>query len=133
MVRLPHTALAELQQLRVSMVSRGEIFGLPAELVVYRGGAKPRYCLVAAVDGARAHLVPGTSKAASGPAVIVEVGETNLILRTEFDFSVSFPLALSDLVAQGRPAGSLAPARLIDIDSAIAASNLVAVKRLMSS
>jgi hypothetical protein len=133
MVRLRHSALAELQQLRVSMVSRGEIFGLPAELVVYRGDAKPRYCLVAALDGARAHLVPGTSKAASGPAVIVEVGETNLILRTEFDFSVSFPLALSDLVAHGRPAGSLAPERLTDIDSAIAASNLVAVKRLMSS
>jgi hypothetical protein len=115
------------------MVSRGEIFGLPAQLVIYRGDPKPRYCLVAAVDGARAHLVPGTSKTASGPAVIVEVGETKLIMRTEFDFSVSFPLALPDLVAHGRPAGCLAPARLIDIDSAIAASNLAALKRLVGS
>lgn len=133
MMKLPQSALAQLEQLRAAMaVRRGEIFGLPADLVVYRGKPKPRYCLVAAVDGARAHLVPGTSQTASGPAVVIEVGETKLIKRTEFDFSVSFPLPLSDIIAHGRPAGALSQARLQDIDAAIAASNLVALKRLVS-
>jgi hypothetical protein len=131
MVRLPPSALAQLTQLRGTLIERGEIFGLPAELVVYRGVPKPRYCLVVAVDGARAHLVPGTSQTASGPAVVVEVGETRLIKRTEFDFSVSFPLALADVASQGRSMGALDPARLDDIDSAIAASNLVALKRVV--
>lgn len=133
MVRLPQSALTELEQLRQRMVLRGEIFGLPANLVVYRGEPKPRYCLVAAVDGARAHLVPGTSKTASGPAVVVEVGEAKLSKRTQFDFSISFPLVLTDLIAYGRPAGSLAAGRLVDVDTAIAASNLVALKHLTGS
>ena len=133
MVRLPPSALAQLSQLRATLIQRGEIFGLPARLVVYRGEPKPRYCLVAALDGARAHLVPGTSQTASGPAVVVDVGETRLIKRTEFDFSVSFPLTLADLAAEGRPMGALAVARLADIDSAIMTSNLVALKRLMGS
>ena len=133
MVRLPPSALAQLTQLRSTLIERGEIFGLPAELVVYRGVQKPRYCLVVAIDGARAHLVPGTSQTASGPAVVVEVGETRLIKRTEFDFSVSFPLALADVASQGRPMGALDPARLADIDAAIAGSNLVAVKRLVGT
>lgn len=133
MVRLSASALAQLTQLRSTLIERGEIFGLPAELVVYRGVKKPRYCLVVAVDGARAHLVPGTSQTASGPAVIVEVGETRLIKRTEFDFSVSFPVALADLASEGRPMGALDAVRLRDLDAAIAASDLVAVKRVVGS
>jgi hypothetical protein len=133
MVRLPPSALAQLSQLQATLIERGQIFGLPAALVEYRGDAKPRYCLVAATDAALAHLVPGTSQTASGPAVVVEVGETALIKRTEFDFSVSFPLALAIVASEGRPMGALDPARLTDIDAAIAASDRVALKRLVGT
>jgi mRNA-degrading endonuclease toxin of MazEF toxin-antitoxin module len=115
------------------MVQRGEIFWLPGDVVVYRASEKRRPCLVAAVDNARAHLVPGTSQKASGPAVAVEVGETDLLKRTEFDFSVSFPLPITELVAKGRPAGALSVQRMSEIDAAVRASNLVALKRLLQS
>jgi mRNA-degrading endonuclease toxin of MazEF toxin-antitoxin module len=130
-VKLPQPALGQLDELRATLVTRGEVFWLPGAVVVYRASDKRRPCLVAARDTARAHLVPGTSQTASGPAVVVEAGETDLLIRTEFDFSVSFPLPLTDLVAKGRPAGTLAPGRLDDIDAAIAASNLVALKQLV--
>src|SRR4051812_40766620 len=106
MVKLPQGALAQLGQLRATMVARGEVFWLPGTIVLYRASDKRRPCLVAALDNARAHLVPGTSQTATGPAVIVEPGGTDLLKRTEFDFSVSFPLALTDVVAQGRLAGA---------------------------
>jgi mRNA-degrading endonuclease toxin of MazEF toxin-antitoxin module len=115
------------------MVARGEIFWLPGTVVVYRASDKPRPCLVAALDNARAHLVPGTSRIATGPAVVVEAGETDLLKQTEFDFSVSFPLPLTDLVAMGRSAGALTTERLVEIDAAIAACNVVALKRLLRS
>lgn len=133
MVKLPTGALAQLAAMRVALVMRGEVFWLPETVVIYRGPDKRRPCLVAAVDNARAHLIPGTSKTATGPALVVEAGEIDLIKRTEFDFSVSFPVALTDLVEHGKSAGVLASRRLGEIDAAIAASNLVALKRLTRS
>jgi hypothetical protein len=133
MMRLPEAALTQLLTLREALIEPGEIFWLPAELVLYRGEAKSRPCLVAATDGARAHLVPGTSKSATGARLVVEVGETRLIKRTEFDFSISFPVLLRDLVVLGQTAGALSPGRLVDIDTAIGASNLVALKRLVAT
>ena len=112
MVSLPQGALAQLGELRATMVVRGEVFWLPGDVVVYRTSEKRRPCLVAAVDSARAHLVPGTSRRAKGPAVIVEPGETDLLKRTEFDFSVSFPLLVTELVALGRSVGTLPHRRL---------------------
>jgi PemK-like, MazF-like toxin of type II toxin-antitoxin system len=132
-VRLPDAALAQLLTLQLTLIEPGEIYWLPAELVVYGHPRKRRPCLVAATDGARAHLVPGTSKQATGPALTVEVGETHLIQCTEFDFSTSFPLPLRDIAAKGKTAGSLPAARLADIDAAIKLSNLVALKRLVAT
>ncbi len=132
-MRFPEAALTQLLTLREVLIEPGEIFWLPADLVLYRGEAKPRPCLVAAIDEARAHLVPGTSKRATGPPLVVEVGETRLMKRTEFDFSVSFPVLLRDLVVLGRTAGTLSPGRLVDIDTVIGASKLVALKRLAAS
>lgn len=131
MVRLPDAALSQLVELRVTLIEVGEIFWLPAELVAYGHPRKRRPCLVAANDGARAHLVPGTSQRATGPTLAVEVGETRLIKRTEFDFSTSFPVSLRDVAAQGRTAGALPAGRLADLEAAIDASNLVALKRLV--
>ncbi|MGH2904058.1 MAG: hypothetical protein ACRDK7_10805 [Solirubrobacteraceae bacterium] len=132
MVRLSDDALSKLLELRVELIETGEVFWLPAELVCYRGKAKSRPCIVAACDGARAHLVPGTSQRASGPALTVEVGETRLMERTQFDFSIAFPLALRDLAARGRSAGALPAERLSDLHAAIDASNLIALKRLVA-
>lgn len=132
MMRLSDDALSTLLELRVSLVETGEVFWLPAELVRYRGKAKSRPCIVAACDGARAHFVPGTSQRASGPALIVEVGETRLVERTEFDFSIAFPVALHDVVARGRSAGVLPAERLSDLYAAIDASKLIALKRLVA-
>jgi hypothetical protein len=136
-VKLPEEALAQLQALKETLVQPGDIWGLPAKRVVYRGPAKARYCLVAAVEGggggARAHLIPGTTQAASGPAVVVEVGETELIRRTEFDFSVSFAVPVTLVTAEGRSKGRLPEARVAEIAQAVAASNLVALKRLVGT
>lgn len=133
MMRLSQSNLAPLRELRAGLVMRGEVFWLPGSIVVYRASGKMRPCLVAALDNARAHMVPGTSRTASGPAVVVNAGETELFKRTEFDFSVSFSLPLTELVAHGRSAGTLGEDRLGEIEAAIASSNLVALKRLMQS
>lgn len=131
MVTIPQHAAAPAALAPPSRLVRGEVFWLPGRVVVYRTSNKRRPCLVAAVDAARAHLIPGTSTTASGPAVVVEADEIDLPMRTEFDFSVSFPMPLVDVVAHGQPAGILGTHRAADIDAAIAASNLVALKRLM--
>lgn len=130
-VKLPQDALAQLGQLAATMVVRGEVFWVPGTVVVYRTSIKRRPWLVAAVDVARVHLVPGTSQTATGPAVVVEAGDAGLPKRTEFDFSVSVSLALIELVDRGDRAGALGLDRLDEIDAAVAASNLVALKRLL--
>jgi len=131
-VKLSEKALHQLLDLRVKLIEPGEIFWLPAELVHYGHPRKDRPCLVAACDGARAHLVPGTSQRATGPALVVEVGETRLIKRTEFDFHTSFPLTLADLADRGASAGALPAVRLGEITIVINASSLVALKRLVA-
>ena len=131
MVKIPAAALAQLDVARAAMIVCGEIWWIPEGLVVYRGEPKRRPCLVVALDPARAYLVPGTSGTASGPAVVVDAGETDLILRTEFDFSASFPLLRTDVTAKGKFAGAIATHRLDEIDAAIRASDRVALKRLV--
>lgn len=132
-MRLSDDALSKLLELRSTLIEPGEVFWLPAELIHYGHPPKRRPCIVAACDGARAHVVPGTSQSASGPALTVEVGETRLMARTEFDFSITFPLALRELVARGRSAGALPAERLPDLRAAIDASNLIVLKRLVAT
>ena len=131
-MRLSDDALSKLLQLRGTLIEPGEVFWLPAELVRYGHPPKRRPCVVAACDSARAHLVPGTSQSPSGPALTVEVGETRLMARTEFDFSITFPLALRDLAARGRSAGALPAERLPDLRTAINASKLTVLKRMVA-
>lgn len=129
MVRLSDAALAQLDVARGAFVARGDIWWIPAELVFYRGDPKERPCLVVADDAAHVYLIPGTSKRASGPAVRVEPGETDLLIPTEFDFSAFFTLSRTALAADGKFVGSIATTRLDEIDTAIAHSTLIAVKR----
>ena len=131
MVKFPPAALAQLTELSEALVDRGDVFWLPPDVVVYRGKPKKRPCLVAALDAARAHMVTGTGQTATGPPVIVLPTEVNVSTRTEFDFSISFPLTFGDLIKYGEAAGRLALERIADIDQAIALSNLTALKRLV--
>lgn len=105
----------------------------------YRGYRKDRYCLLVAVENAprgvaaQGYFVAGTKEPATGPAVIVDVEQTKLIHRTEFDFSLAWPVRASDVAAHGRYIDDLSP-RLPAIDQAIRdsrAAELLAVKKVL--
>lgn len=127
-------ALAVLQQAQADLLEPGQIFWLPPEYDRYREREpKEAPWLVAAVEGrggARAHIVPGTSKTATGPALIVKRGEANLPKRTEFDFSLSYALPSTTLVAVGQLAGDIG-GRLDELERVIRAGDRVALKRLL--
>ena len=136
---LSEAALAALQAARALTLARAQIWWLPKAYVHYRGYPKDRYCLLVAVETApggqvaQGYFVAGTTKPATGPAVIVEIGETKLIERTEFDFSLAWPVPASDVAAHGRYVDDLSP-RLPDIDQAIrnsTAAELLAVKKVL--
>jgi hypothetical protein len=136
---LSDAALAALQAARALTLARGQVWWLPKEFVHYRGYPKGRYCLLVAVENAprgpaaQGYFVAGTTKPATGPAFIVEIGETKLVERTEFDFSLAWPVPASDVAAHGRYIDDLSP-RLPDIDQAIrdsTAAELLAVKKVL--
>lgn len=136
---LPETALEALQQVKAQTLARGQIWWLPAGHVEYRGVPKGRYCLLIALEEtpqgavAQGHFIAGTSQRASGPAVVVEKGESRLGKRTEFDFSVAWPVAAGDVAGAGNFVDDLAP-RVGEIDRAIVetrATELLAVKRVL--
>lgn len=136
---LPENALAALQGIKAQTLTRGQIWWLPPEFVGYRGRPKGRYCLLIAVertpqgDVAQGHFVAGTSQEASGPAVVVEVGESTLGKRTEFDFSVSWAVPAGDVAGDGKFIADLG-SRTGEIDWAIGetgAAELLAVKRVL--
>lgn len=129
---LPDDVRRQLEQFKETLVARGDIYFLPYDRVVYGNDADPHPhpCLVAAVDLGRAHLIAGTSGNATGPALVVEIGETDLPKRTEFDFRGTWTLSLAILAEKGSWAGRLAPERDGDIIDAINASGNPAVRRL---
>jgi hypothetical protein len=136
---LPEDALAALKKVKSQTLARGQIWWLPANFVGYRGEPKGRYCLLIAVeitsrgDVAQGYFVAGTSKHASGPAVIIEQGELALGKRTEFDFSLSWAVPAGDVAGAGRFIDDLS-ARVDEIDNAISethATELLAVKKVL--
>ena len=132
MVGLSNQALKELAQYRATIVQPGEIFWVPKELARYRKSTKPeRPWLVVAVDAAQAHLVPGTSRRARAPRLVVKAGETDLPEPTQFDFSMSVAVNLIALAEQARTAAELPAARWPEVIARVDRSNLVAVKRLV--
>ncbi len=136
---LPEDALAALQGIMAQTLARGQIWWLPAKFVGYRGEPKGRYCLLIAVektpqgDVAQSYFVAGTSKEASGPAVVIEKGELTLGKRTEFDFSLAWSVPAEDVAGDGKFIADLS-SRIGDIDEAISdtrATELIAVKRVL--
>lgn len=132
-LKLSQDVLLQLKQVQKAVIGRGDIFFLPPHRVIYGNDAEPHShpCLVVAVDRARAHLVAGTSGNASGPALVVEIGETDLRKRTEFDFRSTWPLPLTVLVDEGDPMGRLPAERHIDMITAIKTAGNPAVRRLL--
>jgi hypothetical protein len=129
---LPAQALTTLAEIRAGLVAPLQIFWLPTRLIVFHESDRDqRPCLVVAVDAARAHLVPGTTKHGGGPRVVVPPGETDLPKRTWFDFSFSFTLPMLDLVHRGDSAGSLHESRWPDVIAAVDASGRVALIRVV--
>ena len=132
MVGLSNQALKELARYRATIVQQGEIFWVPRQLARYRKSTKPeRPWLVVAVDAAQAHLVPGTSRRARAPRLVIKAGETDLPERTQFDFSMSVAVNLIDLAEQARAAAELPAARWPEVVQRVDRSNLVVVKRLV--
>ena len=136
---LSEGALAALQAARALTLVRAQIWWLPKDYVHYRGYRKDRYCLLVAVENAprgtaaQGYFVAGTKQPATGPAVVVQIGDTKLIERTEFDFSLAWPVTASDVAAHGRYIDDLSP-RLADINQAICestAAELLVVKKVL--
>jgi hypothetical protein len=136
---LPENALAALQAIKAQTLARGQIWWLPPRFVGYRGRPKGRYCLLVAVektprgDMGQGYFVAGTSKRASGPAVVIEKGELTLGKRTEFDFSVAWAVPAGDVAGVGNFIADVSP-RIPEIDRAVdetRPSELIAVKRVL--
>jgi hypothetical protein len=136
---LPENALAALQNIKAQTLARGQIWWLPAKYVGYRGEPKGRYCLLIAVektpqgDVAQGHFVAGTSKEASGPALVIEKGELTLGKRTEFDFSLAWAVPAGDVAGTGNFIADLS-SRIGEIDKAVSetrVTELLAVKRVL--
>ncbi len=137
---LPEDALAALQSIKAQTLARGQIWWLPAKFVGYRGEPKGRYCLLIAVektpqgDLAQGYFVAGTSKEASGPAVVIEKGELTLGKRTEFDFSLAWAVPAEDVAGAGSFVTDLS-SRIGEIDKAVSdtrATELIAVKKVLA-
>ena len=136
----PEDALAALRVAQAQTLARGQIWWLPHQHVAYRGMPKGRYCLLIAIEEtplgsvAQGYFVAGTSKRASGPAVVLEEGESSLGKRTEFDFSLAWPVAATDVAAHARFVDDI-DSRIAEIDRAIGdtrASELMAVKKVLA-
>jgi hypothetical protein len=133
-VTLPEEALRKLSQADVFSV--GDVYWMPEEHLNYDSGQRGRFCLLVHIESGaddlpvRAHLIVGSTKRGSAPRLVIEPGETELKGRSYFSFWISSAVDIGTLRAAGKYRGRLAPTRLPDILTAIAASNLTALKIL---
>jgi hypothetical protein len=124
------------REAQIRALAVGQVWWLPKEHVDYAKPEKDRYCLVVALEPkgaevpARAHLVAGTTKGATGPALAVAAGEVGTGEETDFDFDRSFPVETRVLIKVGKAKGELKNERLDELKRKIQVSTLVAVQRL---
>lgn len=134
---LPPEALAALRAALPNVGAVGDIWWLPAAMVRWFPGGKDRYVLIAGLErtgaSSLAHLVAGSTNMASGPLALHVPGATAGPGRdTYFKFFVSRALPVSVLNAEGEWKGRVAADRHAEIESAVRASKLVALKRVWS-
>jgi hypothetical protein len=100
-------------------------------------GNKDRFCLIAGIETPTGgtptviHLIAGSTKRATGASTIhVADQECGLHQDTYFKFLRSGMVSSSVLVSEGHWRGRLPPERVPEIEAAVKASRLVALKRL---
>ncbi len=131
---LPEDALKKLAQL--DLFSVGDIYWIPEHHLNYQSGEPGRFCLLVHIergaDGspARVHFIVGSTKKGSNPRMVIEPGETELIEQTYFSFWTSSPVDIGTVRTEGKFRGRLAATRHIEIEAAIEASKLAALKVL---
>lgn len=81
------------------------------------------------------HLVIGSTRADDGtvPEVFIRAGEGGLKTDTFFAFGQSSPILLDRLLTTGDLKGTLAPARVSELEEAVQESTLVNLKRIPRS
>lgn len=81
----------------------------------------------------RVHLVAGSTQSGGGVRISLNAGESGLQESTSFRFFASGSISAAVMASDGTWAGRLARSRLPEIEAAIKASRLVALKRMVAS
>jgi hypothetical protein len=134
----PPRTFDQLRALLPSLVQVRDVWWLPQHVVQFPGG-HDRYCLIVAVEpgmgdagSARAHYIAGTTRAGRGLSTVkVAAGTCGPGRDTYFKFFWSSSVDLATLTGQGVWKGRLGAETTAEIDKAIRASRLVALKGVL--
>lgn len=136
----PSDPLAWLRSQPRATLQVGDVLRLPSRYYPGFSNKEGRPCLVAGLEhgpdgrAARAHIVAGSTDPANGPRIIcVAAGDSGLKRTTYFKFVWSRAYQVTELLRHGQPVGRLQTARLSEIETAVRASNLANLKRVVGS
>ncbi len=132
--------LKRLYAVTERLIAVSDVWWLPEQHVrFFPGEAKGRPCLVAGIETtaggtpAVVHLIAGSTKPRTGPTTIyVAKQECGLNQGTYFKFRWSGTVSSSVLASEGDWKGRLSAERMPEVEAAVKASHLVALKRLWS-
>jgi len=135
---LPPAVIAQLRALQEQLIAVGDIWWLPEDLARYPG-KKDRFCLVVALEypaggsgvSPLVHYVVGSTSSSVSKTIKVRAGESGLNEDTYFRFWWSGSIAGTTVAENGKWKGRLAEPRGPEIEAAIRASKLAALKRLL--
>jgi mRNA-degrading endonuclease toxin of MazEF toxin-antitoxin module len=136
-VDLPEEALKQLHAATQRLIMVGDVWWLPQQYVRFFPSSKDRFCLVAGKETttggtpAVIHLIAGSTRPTTSPTTIhVPAQEAGLNHDTYFKFQWSGTVSSSVLASEGNWKGRLRADRVPEIEAAVKASRLVALKRL---
>jgi mRNA-degrading endonuclease toxin of MazEF toxin-antitoxin module len=138
-VDLSEEALKRLHEMTQRLITVGDVWWLPRQHVGFFPSDKDRFCLVAGIETPTGgtplvvHLIAGSTKSSTGTTTIYVVRQDcGLNQDTYFKFRWSGTVSSSVLATEGDWKGRLPADRMPEIEAAIKASRLVALKRLWS-
>ena len=122
-------------------VLEGQVWVVPQTELRFRSTREFRWCVVVRIerhpDGNPSviHVIVGSTRADDRPVpeVFIRAGEGGLESDTFFAFDQSSPILLERLLTTGDLKGTLAEARVMELDEAIQESPLVNLKRIPRS
>jgi hypothetical protein len=136
-VDLSEEALKRLHEVTQGLITVGDVWWLPQKHVGFFHSDKDRFCLVAGIETPTGstpkiiHLIAGSTKLTTGTTTIhIPKQECGLNRVTYFKFMRSGTVSSSVLASEGHWRGRLSAERLPEIEAAVKASHLVALKRL---